>query len=488
MLYLELESPYAYPTQPPRPFRLPGLPPHRPPRRPLHRRRRSRLHHRPRPSSGFRTFAIRSRSFRQWFFDQAFNEFETIPTPHAFNAILHHLDAQAARDPQNCNIRVPCRIDSRGASPTPHKILLDLANPAGQFVEITPAGWTVTSSHAVPFETSSSTQSLPEPEQPAHPPAASPLDTLRSTLNLGAPNSPDWLRCLAWLLAALRPGGPYPILILRGPSGCGKSLAGRILRTLVDPSASPFTPLPSSARELLTLARLNWVLAFDHVSQLTPRTVDALCRLTSGAGVAHREPGQSEPLQLYLKRPILLTVTDAWTAPPDLAARALTVTPPPLDDAARRSEHEIAGVIQAVFPQILGALCTAVSPALASPTPPASFGTRPARAPRHAAALAWAQAAAPALNCTPSQMRDAFDTPPPPNPLVDAVYAFLDRTPRWTGTATDLLPLLPLCPTPQALPKRLNNPILPLADAGIEVHFRRIPGGARVIDLFASQI
>src|ERR1019366_7125971 len=122
--------------------------------------------------------------------------------------------------------------------------------------------------------------------------------------------------------------------------------------------------------------------AFDHVSYLTPRTVDALCRLTSGAGVAHREPGQSEPPQIYLKRPILLTVTDAWTAPPDLAARALTVTLPPLDDAARRSEHEIAGVIQAVFPQILGALCTAVSHALASPPPPAPSRTPPRRRPR----------------------------------------------------------------------------------------------------------
>src|ERR1039457_5170215 len=411
-------------------------------------------------SGGYLPLPIRSRAFRQRFFDQYFAECDTIPTTHAFNAILHHLEAQAASDPHRCHIGVPYRVDSRGPFPTPEKILLDLANPEGQFVEITPEAWTVTSREGVPFETSSSTRPLPAPEQPNGQPSHPTLDTLLSTLNLGAPRSPGWLRCLAWLLAALRTHGPYPILILRGPSGCGKSLAARILRSLVDPSTSPFTPLPSSARELLTLARLNWVLAFDHVSALTPQIADTLCRLSTRVRVAHREPGQSEPLQLYLKRPILLTVTDAWTAPPDLAARALTVTLPPLDDAARRSEHEIAGVIQAVFPQILGALCTAVSHALASPPPPASSGTRPA------AALAWAQAAAPALNCTPSQMREAFDTPLPPNPLVDAVYAFLHRTPRWTGTATDLLPLLPLCPTPQALSKRLHNSILPLADAG----------------------
>jgi Cdc6-like AAA superfamily ATPase len=50
---------------------------------------------------------------------------------------------------------------------------------------------------------------------------ASPLDALRSCLNL--PTRDAWLRCLAWLLAALRPSGPFPILILQGPPGSGKT-------------------------------------------------------------------------------------------------------------------------------------------------------------------------------------------------------------------------------------------------------------------------
>jgi len=434
-------------------------------------------------SSGYHTFPIRSRAFRRWFFDQCLSDYDTIPTTQAFNAILHYLDSQAARDPDTRGIRVPYRIDFRGSSPTPEKILLDLANPDGQFVEITPDGWQVTSGEGVPFETSSSTCALPAPEPAGDPDPqmGSPLDILRSTLNLGAPGSPDWLRCLAWLLASLRPNAPYPILILRGPSGCGKSLAARVLRTLVDPSASPFAPLPSNARELLTLARLNWVLAFDHVSGLTPQLAGALCRLTSGVGISHREQGESEPLQLFIKRPILLTVTDRWTPPPDLAARALIVTLPPLTDAARRSDLEITGVIQSVFPKILGALCTAVGKALASPPRHNSCGTR------HAAALAWAQAASPALNSTPLEMLQAFNVLPTPNPFVEAVRALLATTRKWSGAAAQLLKLLPLCPNPQALSRKLNQSILPLADAGIDVQFRRLPGGNRVIDLFTSQ-
>ena len=319
------------------------------------------------------------------------------------------------------------------------------------------------------------------PNSQTAPPSDSPLDTLRGTLNLGAPNGPDWLRCLAWLLAALRTNGPFPILILRGPSGSGKSTAARILRALIDPSAAPFTPLPGSARQLLALARLNWVLAFDHVSTLSPQIADTLCRLTSGVGVAHCEPGQPEPLQLFLKRPILLTVTDRWTPPPDIAARALIVTLPPLTEDTRRPDHEIASTILEAFPKILGALCTAVSQALACPPQSTASSTR------HASALAWAQAAAPALNCTPREMTVAFNAPPPPDPFVDAVRKLLDRTPRWSGAATELLKLLPLCQNPQVLSKKLNQSILPLADAGIDVQFRRLPGGARVIDLIASQ-
>src|ERR1035437_4291256 len=74
---------------------------------------------------------------------QSFSAYDTIPTAHAFSAILHYLEAQAARDPNACNIRVPYRVDSRGISHTPEKILLDLANPAGEFVEITPESWRV---------------------------------------------------------------------------------------------------------------------------------------------------------------------------------------------------------------------------------------------------------------------------------------------------------------------------------------------------------
>src|ERR1035438_4052429 len=78
----------------------------------------------PAQSGGHLTFSIRSRAFRQFFFDQCFSLYDTIPTTHAFNAILHHLEAQAASDPHRCHLppRLPQRrpLPRRLSRPLPH--------------------------------------------------------------------------------------------------------------------------------------------------------------------------------------------------------------------------------------------------------------------------------------------------------------------------------------------------------------------------------
>src|ERR1035438_1804908 len=83
----------------------------------------------PAQTSGYQALPLRSLPFRHWFFDQCRCQYETIPTAHSFSAIVHYLEAKAARDPHRCHVPVPYRVDSRGLSRTPQKILLDLANP-----------------------------------------------------------------------------------------------------------------------------------------------------------------------------------------------------------------------------------------------------------------------------------------------------------------------------------------------------------------------
>ena len=440
-------------------------------------------------SDGYYILPVRSREYRNWFFAQCFAEYETIPSSHAFNSILQHLEAQADADPDFRRFNVFRRVGARGPGYFPHQILLDLANPECQFVEISPTGWRTTAGRNALLQTSRSTSPLPAPEPPpadAPPgpaseasPAPAALEALRSFLNVSS--RADWLRCLAWLLSALRPNGPFPPLILQGPPGSGKTWAARLLRFLIDPCTALLTPIPSSVRELLSLARHNWILAFDHISALSPNLTDALCRLSAGVGVAVRETGAptSDPLLQSFKRPMLLTVTDRFSCPSDLLERALTVTFSPLPPENRSTEAALGTAFIQAQPAILAALCTAVSTALRR-LPEMNLPSG-----RSADALAWAMAAAPALGCTEEEMRQAFSDLPPLHPTAEAVRTLIQQRGPFTGTATELLDLLPPeipCSLPKGLSQQLRSNALALADAGIELQFRA-SRDRRVIDL-----
>ena len=273
----------------------------------------------------FDILPVRSRAYREWFFHEFYVQFDTLPSSRAFHAVLNFLEAEASYDERFRGLAVWRRVGSRGGI-LPTQILLDLANSAREFVEISVTGWRTTTGDTF---LQASRSALPLPTPAASSPPSEALESLRSFLNI--PSRVDWLRCLAWLLAALRPHGPLPVLILQGPPGSGKSFAARVLRSIVDPCASPLTPIPSSVRDLVALARQNWILAFDHISTLSPRLTDALCRLSSCLGATLREtagPG-AEPLQQSFRRPILLTVTGRWSCPAPSPSPSLPSRPAP---------------------------------------------------------------------------------------------------------------------------------------------------------------
>jgi hypothetical protein len=360
-----------------------------------------------------RTFAVRSSLFRAWFASLAYARLDRSPSQHMWSAICRHFEGVAQRFPDANGVVV----NRRTAYADDNAIHIDLANSSNHYVEVLPTGWRLVESpsidDALPFESSPGTRSLPAPSASL---SASPLDTLRATLNLAG--STAWLRCLTWLLAAFRPSGPFPILILRGPAASGKSYAARVLRTLVDPNASPFTPTPRSAAQLLHLARHNWVLAFDHVTHLSPNVADALCRITSGAGLSFHEEDHSEPTQHWIRRPILLTVTPDCDLPAAIADRALFVDLPALTPETRRPEPILNDTLSPHLPQIFGALCDALSKCLAAQ--PQSTVTQT----RHSTAVSWAAPAFPEIPAavdaptwTPSSNPSSiFSTTPTPGP------------------------------------------------------------------------
>src|SRR5712692_8496511 len=72
------------------------------------------------PWGGYISFPVRSRAFREWFYHQFYVEYESVPTAHAFSAILKHLEAEASQGEHHHYI-VSRRVGSRGGAYIPRQ-------------------------------------------------------------------------------------------------------------------------------------------------------------------------------------------------------------------------------------------------------------------------------------------------------------------------------------------------------------------------------
>src|SRR5215472_15791420 len=116
------------------------------------------------------------------------------------------------------------------------KIYLDLADDQWRAIEIDAAGWRVISEPPVRFRRAAGMLPLPMPVR------GGKVESLRQFLNVK--NNDDFVLAVAWLLAALRDCGPYPVLALSGEQGSAKSTFSTILRSLIDPNTAPLRALP----------------------------------------------------------------------------------------------------------------------------------------------------------------------------------------------------------------------------------------------------
>jgi hypothetical protein len=157
------------------------------------------------------------------------------------------------------------------------QIYIDLANERWQAIEISSTGWKVLDSKEVPVRFRRAPGMLPLPE----PKAGGSIDELRLFLNVKSDN--DFELALAWLLAAMRDKGPYPVLALMGEQGSAKTSFATILRSLIDPSTAPLRSFPREDRDLFIAASNGWVVGYDNVSRIPSWLSDALCRLAAAA-------------------------------------------------------------------------------------------------------------------------------------------------------------------------------------------------------------
>lgn len=407
---------------------------------------------------------IRSQLFREWLARTFYTEHEIFPSPHALRAAIALLEALAA-NPETPRRSIDLRVSSTGSPLRPDAVVLDLANRAGETVQITASGWTV-DTPPIPFRRSRNAQPLPnpEPDSPGDSPAPFSLPGFEALHPA----------CLAWLLAALRPSGPYPILILQGPHASGKTLLARMLHSLVDPASSSVCRAPRNQRDLLRLAWNNFVLVFDHATALSTDIADSLCRLSSGAGFSFDDKPDGSDTLIRFARPVILTTPRCESA--QVRNRAILVQLPPIQAAARRGETELFEEFIAAHPRLLGRLCDAVSAAMSGS--PATAGNA---LPAFVDSAAWAIAAAPSLGVSAERMQAALTS----DAFARDLAAFVNETGTWEGSATALHAVLHARAAADlpASPALLSNKIRTASFAayGIEITHSRTHSGGRKI-------
>ena len=293
------------------------------------------------------SWPVPSHGFSAWLRARYFEESDGgAPNNEAFQTAISTIVAQAQFRGPACEVYR--RVGSEAG-----KLYLDLCNNAWQAIEIDATGWCRVDRPAVRFIRTRHMRALPEPE------GGGEIATLRTFLNLASED--DFILAVAWLLAALRATGPFPVLVLTGEHGSAKSTCARMLRALVDPHEAPLRAPPRNEHDLFIAARNAHVLAFDNLSTVLAWLSDALCRLSTGAGFAVRKLyTDDEESVISAKRPMILNSIAAVVTRGDLADRALVLTLEDIPKTERKTESDLWADFERARPHILGALLDAM--------------------------------------------------------------------------------------------------------------------------------
>jgi len=294
---------------------------------------------------------LASVAFREWLSRGYWGVCLELPSDRDIHRVLDALEAIARFEDGTPSTFIRVGHDGKDKS-NGSPGYLDLGDPTGQAIELRPDGWSLVERPPVHFRRPDGLLPLPVPCRDAS------IDLLRPFVNL---TEPDFRLLIAWLAAALRPFGPYPILVLYGEQPSAKSTLARILRLLIDPQARPFLAEPKNTRDMMVAAGNGWLLAYDHIRVIPGWLSDRLCRLVFGAGFGARARfSNDEGRVIHAQRPVILNGSEDFVRRGDMLDRTVFLHVPPIAPTSRRAEPEFWSAFQADYPRILGGVLDAV--------------------------------------------------------------------------------------------------------------------------------
>lgn len=382
-----------------------------------------------------KTFKVKSRDTKFWLMKLLYTAEGITPNPTALNTAINALMGKALFDGEAHEVFLRYAYCEG-------RIYIDLGNAAYQQVEIDTDGRRIIESKDSPVRFVRKNGMAPM----AAPADEGSFDPLGAFLNLETGD--DAILISAWLLSAMNPRGPYPILAFVGEQGTAKSTMAKILKDLVDPSDIPLATLSRNERDLVIAAEASWMLCFNNISALSSELSDSLCRLATDGGLRIRALfTDSDEIHFKSIRPIILNGISDYVTRGDLASRSIIINPPTIQPGKRFSERELWQRWHEVKPVVFAAFCDALSAALRN-----IETTKLDQLPRMADFAQFVSAAESALPWAPGAFLRAYernqaqlvDTALEADQVATAVTALIDKTERnqWAGTASELLAVL----------------------------------------------
>jgi hypothetical protein len=246
----------------------------------------------------------------------------------------------------------------------------------------------------------------------------------------------------AWLIGALKPGGPYPVLIINGEQGSAKSTTSRLLRRIIDPHGLDLREPPREARDLAAGVKNSYVLAYDNVSRVPAWFSDSLCRIATGTGSVGGRAlyTDTDEVAFVACRPIILNGIPDFVEREDLSDRSITIHLPAISPEQRRDDDTYWAEVGALMPELLGALYDRVAQAVTN-----FDNTVLESSPRMSNFAKWVVAGLPPddarafLDVLRQDRIEAMEQTLEHNSLAQALIEFISERDRYVGTIHDLL-------------------------------------------------
>jgi hypothetical protein len=237
------------------------------------------------------------------------------------------------------------------------QLVLDLGNPQdARCVVITAAGWAVRDEPpaGVFFDRRRTTLPLPLPEP------GGTFDLLRKVLGFEEAHT-DWKLIQGWLVAAMFPKIPRPMLLLLGAAGSAKTSRAKALVDTLDPRKELGSSFGKSLDDDRVMAVSRYLVAWDNVSRMSADVSDHLCRLVTGDSSEKRALWSDDDQHVMsYRRTGIMTAISLPQMKPDALERVVPIHLQRMGDEDRVSETIIEERLLEAHPQALGALCTAV--------------------------------------------------------------------------------------------------------------------------------